>query len=70
MIFMIYNKHRRQQIKRKDKVGDTVIGTHFIDLSSISSDGEKVEELKTNKLAEIKRIVMVTVIVAAIFTDI
>ena len=54
---MIYNKHRRQQIKRKDKVGDTVIGTHFIDLSSISSDGEKVEELKTNKLAKIKRII-------------
>ena len=42
---MIYNKHRRQKIKRKYKVGDTVIGTHFIDLSSISSDGEKVEEL-------------------------
>ena len=34
-------------IRNKDlqKVGDTVIGTHFIDLSSISSDGEKVEEL-------------------------
>jgi hypothetical protein len=23
------------------QVGDTVIGTHFIDLSSISNDGEK-----------------------------
>ena len=31
--------------KKMQKVGDTVIGTHFIDLSSISSDGEKVEKV-------------------------
>merc|ERR1712018_1065589 len=29
------------QLRESDTVGDTVIGTHFLDLSSISNDGDK-----------------------------
>ncbi len=29
------------QLRESDTVGDTVIGTHFIDLSQISNDGDK-----------------------------
>ena len=29
------------QLRESDAVGDTVIGTHFLDLSSISNDGDK-----------------------------
>ena len=29
------------QLKESDAVGDAVIGTHFLDLSSISNDGDK-----------------------------
>ena len=50
----IYKKIQTYKNKRNTnkyiiykKVGDTVIGTHFIDLSSISSDGEKVKNLDT-----------------------
>ena len=32
------------QLKESDNVGDTVIGTHFLDLSQISNDGDKGEE--------------------------
>ncbi len=31
------------QLRESDAVGDTVIGTHFLDLSQISHDGEKGE---------------------------
>ena len=29
------------QLRESDTVGDTVIGTHFLDLSKISNDGDK-----------------------------
>jgi hypothetical protein len=29
------------QLRESDAVGDTVIGTHFLDLSTISNDGDK-----------------------------
>ena len=29
------------QLRESDAVGDTVIGTHFLDLSAISHDGDK-----------------------------
>ena len=29
------------QLKESDTVGDTVIGTHYVDLSTISNDGDK-----------------------------
>ena len=29
------------QLRESDTVGDTVIGTHFLDLSRISNDGDK-----------------------------
>ncbi len=34
------------QLRESDAVGDTVIGTHFLDLSQISHDGEKGELVK------------------------
>ena len=34
------------QLMESDNVGVTVIGTHFLDLSQISNDGDKGEELE------------------------
>ena len=34
------------QLRESDTVGDTVIGTHFLDLSSISNDGDKGKTLR------------------------
>ena len=31
------------QLRESDAVGDTVIGTHFVDLGQISHDGDKGE---------------------------
>lgn len=32
------------QLRESDAVGDAVIGTHFLDLSTISNDGDKGNE--------------------------
>ena len=34
------------QLMESDNVGVTVIGTHFLDLSQISNDGDKGEDLE------------------------
>lgn len=39
----------RIQLRDSDSVNDDVIGTHFMDLSQISNEGEKGEEKKTAK---------------------
>ena len=42
-LFILMKLDVRAQLMESDNVGVTVIGTHFLDLSQISNDGDKGE---------------------------